>query len=98
MNEFAPFEYMHQAEEAYEESLNELYGTVSICGITYDAGRAFKMIDPIAFHCGFNDWLDSVQEDMEEAAEATAWCLTCGQDNDEEHTDTAHDPNWVEYV
>lgn len=70
MSEFAPYEYMHQAEEAYEDFLNEVHGTVEICGITYDAGRAFKMIDPIAFHCGFNDWLDSVQADMddEEAA------------------------------
>lgn len=65
MSEFAPYATEYEAIEAYEDMLNDCYGAINICGITYDAGRAFKEVDPIAFRCGFNDWLDEVQQDFE---------------------------------
>lgn len=38
-----------EAERQYEELLGEIYDTVEICGHTFDAGRALKELDPIAF-------------------------------------------------
>ena len=49
--------------EQYDEMLSEIYGEVEICGLKYDAARALKEIDPIAYRCGFNDWLDSQCQD-----------------------------------
>ena len=42
-------------EEEYEEQLNEIYGEVEICGMTFDSGRVLKELDPIAFNCGMSD-------------------------------------------
>ena len=41
-----------QAERDFEELLGEVYGTVEICGYTFDAGRALRELDPIAFREG----------------------------------------------
>ena len=41
-----------EAERDFEELLGEIYGTVEICGYTFDAGRALKELDPIAFREG----------------------------------------------
>ena len=41
-----------EAERDFEEMLGEVYGTVEICGYTFDAGRALKELDPIAFREG----------------------------------------------
>jgi len=46
-------------EELYSGWLDEVYGSVEICGLTYSASDAFESVDPIAFRCGRNDWLDS---------------------------------------
>ena len=46
-------------EKRYNEYLDEVYETVSICGYEYDASHALKMVDPTAYGVGFNDWLSS---------------------------------------
>lgn len=43
-------------EQAYCDSLNDVYGTVDVCGYTYDAGYALQQLDPTAFRCGVADW------------------------------------------
>lgn len=48
-------ETIEKNEQEYEEQLNEIYGTVSICGIEYNAGHALKLIDETAFRCGLAD-------------------------------------------
>lgn len=48
-----------EAERDYEELLGELYDTVEICGYTFDAGRALKELDPIAFREGMLSYYDS---------------------------------------
>lgn len=48
-----------EAEDAYEEWLNEVYGTVSVAGLDYDTGRALRELDPVTFRCGVADWADS---------------------------------------
>jgi hypothetical protein len=46
-------------EEAYDVHLDEVYGTVSIAGLEYPTSQALGDIDPVAYRCGFADWLDS---------------------------------------
>lgn len=48
-----------QAERDFEELLGEIYGTVEICGYTFDAGRALKELDPIAFREGMLNHYDT---------------------------------------
>lgn len=48
-----------ELEERYDEMLNECYGTVEIAGMEYETSRALYELDPIAYRCGFNDWIDS---------------------------------------
>ena len=48
-----------EAEERYHEMINEVYGELNICGYTYETARVFKEIDPIAYRCGYFDWLDA---------------------------------------
>lgn len=45
-----------EAEQGYEEYLDEVFGTVKICDFVYTAGYALKEIDPIAFRNGMLDW------------------------------------------
>ena len=61
-------------ERAYEEMLNDCYGTVTICGIEFEQGTALKELDPIAFRCGLSD--EPVQYECSE-------CSTVFDDEDE---------------
>jgi hypothetical protein len=49
----------YYTDEEYIEILNDIYGTVKVCGMTYDAGNLLQEIDPTAFRCGNNDYFDS---------------------------------------
>jgi hypothetical protein len=61
------YEEVELSEDEYEEMLNELYGTVSICGMEFDSGRVLRELDPTAFRCGMAD-------------EPQRWkCLGCGE-------------------
>lgn len=51
--------HYHQAEDAYEDWLDEVYEPVSVCGYEYDAGRLLRLADPVAFRCGVADWTSS---------------------------------------
>ena len=56
-------EFYHQVEDAVEDMLNELYETVEICGVTFDAGSAFRKLDPIAFSCMVSEQVVEVDTD-----------------------------------
>ena len=52
------------ALERYDDMLNDIPGHIMIGGMTVelsriDAARILKELDPIAYRCGFNDWLDA---------------------------------------
>jgi len=61
-------EYIEEnnTEEAYEDTLNDIYGDVSICGQERPSGTVLKEIDPIAFNCGMSDNEDIVRENAEQ--------------------------------
>jgi len=46
-------------DDEFETILNDLHGTIEVCGMTFDSGRALKELDPTAFNCGNNDYFDS---------------------------------------
>lgn len=49
----------YDLEERYDDMLNECYGTVTVAGMEYETSRALYELDPVAYRCGFNDWIDS---------------------------------------
>ena len=55
-------------EEEYEEVLDELFGEVDICGMTFSSGQALKELDPTAFRCGKVDE-ESEHDDKWECSE-----------------------------
>lgn len=65
------------ADERFQDSLNECYGTVSIAGYEYDPARVLKEVDPIAYLEEFNNWLDS------EGLELGDWDEVEAQDSEE---------------
>lgn len=44
-------------QELYDEALNEM-GDVKIGDMAYTIDRVLKEVDPVAYRCGFVDWLD----------------------------------------
>lgn len=46
-------------EELTKDMLNDVYGTVKICGYDYDAGRALEEVDPVAFNEVVNNYIDA---------------------------------------
>jgi hypothetical protein len=54
------------SDKEYMDVLDEIYGTVSICGISYCAGYALMNIDPIAFNVGKSEYEDSLEAGEEE--------------------------------
>lgn len=53
-------------EEEYCEMLNE-DGLVKVAGLSFDADQIIRELDPTAYRCGLNDFVDGIdKEDVEE--------------------------------
>ena len=50
-------------DQEYRDMIDD-FNEVKIMGMSYCASRVLEELDPIAYRCGFNDWLDS--EEWEE--------------------------------
>lgn len=48
-----------ELKERFDEFLDDVYGVVSIAGLSYCTSALLKSTDPIAYRCRFNDWLDA---------------------------------------
>lgn len=48
-----------ELDDRYDAFLDEAYPSLQIAGIDYLTSRALREVDPTAYRCGFNDWLDS---------------------------------------
>lgn len=46
-------------EESFDNYLDEAYGTVEVCGYTFDCREILEELDNIAYREMFNNWLDS---------------------------------------
>ena len=53
----------YEATEQYIDFLDEVYGTVQICGGTYSASHALRMTDPIRFRVGLSEFIDQIIAD-----------------------------------
>lgn len=53
----------YEANQRYDDTLEEIYGRAQIAGETYSTVQALKAIDPVAYRCGFADWMDSQIQD-----------------------------------
>lgn len=54
----------NEAEEMFNQFLDEIYPEINI-GVTFSPSRVLKELDPIAYQCGLNDWLDSENLEVE---------------------------------
>ena len=61
MQNFDKSEYL--TDEKYDEMLDDYYGEVNICGMTFYSSVALRELDPIAYRCGFSDFADSMDND-----------------------------------
>jgi len=52
-----------EALEMFNEMLDDCEGPVELCGMTYSASNVLREIDPVAYRCGFNDYVDSLTDD-----------------------------------
>ena len=62
-----PFDYVdadtgegytdYELHVMFDEFLNEVHGTASIAGMTYDTARVFKEVDPTTYSVSFDDWI-----------------------------------------
>lgn len=49
----------YELHEMFDDSMDELWGDVNIFGVLYGYSRVAKEVDPVAYECEFNSWLDS---------------------------------------
>ena len=73
--------------------LDECYGVVKICGCEYDSSYVFNTVDPIAYNCGYSDYIDSLRSDLvydlermddDESMDAYGFDIDCHYDEEEE--------------
>ena len=60
-----------EAISLFDDYLNEVNNIIVICGMEYLPSRILEELDPTAYSCLFNDWLDfqSLTTDEDEADE-----------------------------
>jgi DNA repair exonuclease SbcCD ATPase subunit len=57
-------------DDEYSKWIDEIYTPYCIGYMTFDASRILKELDPIAYNCGFSDYIDSLDiSDSEEYKE-----------------------------
>ena len=61
--ELDPDDYEYQFDESLDDSIPE----IEICCLTYSPSHVLKNVDPTAYRCGLNDFVDSLDvEDSDE--------------------------------
>jgi len=55
-----PFQTEAQLQDAFDQMLNEIYGDFMQ---SYAASHILKHIDPIAYQCWYNDYIDTLCRD-----------------------------------
>ena len=49
--------------QKYDNMLDEAYGMIEVGALSWDAHRVLEEMDPIAYNCGYTDYLDSLEWD-----------------------------------
>ena len=63
INNFDASEYV--TENQYDDMLDECHDMVTIGHLSYYPSTVLKEVDPIAYRCGYNDYADSVDMDLD---------------------------------
>lgn len=71
-----------EAWEEYNETIRDYCGDTEIMGLQYDTALAWERVDPIAYRCGYSDWMDCNYQDIV---------------YDLEHLDTGDSIEWFGY-
>jgi predicted nuclease with TOPRIM domain len=50
----------HVKDDDYDTFLDDCTGEVSIGSLSYSASEVLKAVDPIAYRCGFSDYVDGL--------------------------------------
>ena len=58
-------------KKLYDEYLDEVYGSVNVAGMTFDTSQTLQYLDPTAYRCGFNDFVDTLPRRFQ--------CLICDE-------------------
>ena len=53
----------YQLEEMFDEMLDECYPLVEFGQLYYTPSNVLRSTDPVAYRCGFADWLDAQLSD-----------------------------------
>lgn len=72
-----------ELDSMYQEFLDDVYPDCSIAGYNYSTSLALREVDPTAYRCGFNDWLDAEVSDerlYERDGEYFTECPDCDDD------------------
>lgn len=62
-SDYAPYARLKDAEEAYDDFLNEIFPEYEIAGLSLLPSRVLANTDPVAYRMGFLDFLDMQQEE-----------------------------------
>lgn len=57
----------HASLDEYDDMLNECNDMVEIGSMAYSPSQVLKSVDPIAYDCGFSEWVDSRDNEEFEA-------------------------------
>lgn len=63
------YKYIEESEaySQWDDYIDEVNGPVVILGMEYTASRVLKEMDPIAYSCEFDNWLDSMELTTDES-------------------------------
>lgn len=53
----------YEASQRYDDMLDDCNGDIDIMGMKYCTSRVLKEVDPIAYNCGFSDYVSSLYEE-----------------------------------
>jgi hypothetical protein len=71
----------HEAEEQFNDYIDEATGVVTILGMAYCASRILKEIDPVAYNCELANYLDSMElttdEPCDNCNKTDCECVDC---------------------
>jgi hypothetical protein len=80
-------------QESFEESLDDMYPEVTICGITFSPSRVLREMDPIGFQVSMSDYADNMDIEVCEEHELD----TLGNQWDREFNESANRDRTDEY-
>lgn len=65
IEEFDQFEVIseHEAENRYDEMIDDCHEEVEVCFYTYSPSYVLKSVDPIAYRCGFSDFCSDLESE-----------------------------------